>query len=33
MGYDALRLAIGGKPKNFTPSEIILWLKYVGKEE
>lgn len=26
MAYDAFRLALGGKPSNFTPKEIVAWL-------
>jgi len=27
MAYDALRIALGGKPSNFTAVEVIAWLK------
>ena len=27
MAYDAFRLALGGKPSNFTADEVIAWLK------
>ena len=30
MAYDALRLALGGKPSTFTPQQIIRWLWLVA---
>lgn len=31
MGFDALRLSLGGKPAVFTPKEIILWFTCLAK--
>lgn len=31
MGMDAMRIALGGHPKNFTVEEVIHWLRLVSK--
>lgn len=32
MGFDALRMSIGGRPAVFTPREIVLWFTCLAKE-
>lgn len=26
MAYEAFRLALGGKPRRWTPTQVVLWL-------
>lgn len=33
MGFDALRMSIGGKPTVFTPQEIVLWFICLAAEK
>ena len=29
MAYDAFRICLGGRPKNFTYEQVLLWMKLV----
>lgn len=29
MAYDAFRICLGGKPKNFTYEQVLLWMRLV----
>jgi hypothetical protein len=31
VGFDAMRIALGTPPKNFTYNEVIEWLRLVGR--
>jgi len=32
MGFDAMRIALGQRPKNFTKIEVLRWMKQRAKE-
>jgi hypothetical protein len=31
MGMDAMRLCLGGKPRNFTLNEVIRWMRVMSR--
>lgn len=32
MAFDAMRVALGRKPKNYQPIEVVTWIKRMGKK-
>lgn len=30
IGFDAMRIALGGEPKNYKVDEVILWLRLMS---
>ncbi len=30
MAFDAFRLCLGKRPKNFTRTDVVRWLRYLG---
>jgi hypothetical protein len=32
VGFDAMRIALGGRPRTYTLEEIICWLRLMGQQ-
>lgn len=33
IGFDAMRIALGNKPRNYSVDEVIRWLRLMSKGE